>query len=440
MTESNEYQSQTTGPPIDKPRDTRVHDDNYVLNELKRINYDSRDAFGKRISDGTRNNLDVASQYLFSPERLRLFLNDTRQFVQYDTIDKFTDTADTWTLQPAGGDTMHLETAESGTYVVNYVMQVSASFQVNQSLQSGDVIKIGPYNGSDGWYFEQRGSDHTDTQGDIVEERGGVRNVLAEDVELGAPVTDWQRFETRYNWYGVGNQEWRQTYTEDGEQFNDRFAETSNDGDRGPSTGNLNIWQEVTADADTTGLELQCGSMGYITLGDPTSLNRTKPQYREDDVAGTNDTWEPVLAIRIDPDNADVNMQFNDLAVINYTANATIELVAASFDDDNTDATGFTIPEYHHDNNSALESTTNVSQVARDDGTVKTLEAGEKFGGWTIAASVDVDGGNASGTAATSNQARQEKKAVLRSDHIVLLARTDTAGTLSYVWDINQNW
>lgn len=440
MTESNEYQSQTTSPPIDKPRDTRVHDDNYVLNELKRISYDSRDAFGKRIGDGTRNNLDIASQYNYTPERLRLFKNDARQFVQYNSISEFTDAADHWGLNPSSGDTMHLETAESGTYVVNYELQASWAFKVNQSLQNGDRVLTGVYNGSDGWYIEQRGSDHTDTQVDIVESVNGSETTLAADVELSKPITDWTRFETRYNWYSVGPQRWRQTYTEDGEQFNDVVAETSNDGNRGPETGNLNVWQEVEAGSNTTDLELQAGSMGLITLGDPTSLNRDKPQYESIDTSGTDNTWEPILAVRINPDNSDINMQLSDTAILNFGGAANVELVVSSMSPDKTDASNWSVPEYHHTQNSGLQSTTSVSEVPNDSGTQKVLSAGEKFGGFTVASSIDINGGNASGTAATATRQRQEKKSVLKSDVLVFLVRSTASATLDFIWDVAQNW
>lgn len=427
-------------PPVN-PVEGRVHDDNLVLNELKRIEYDSRDEFGKRISDGTRNNLDIASQYKFSPERLRLFKNGTRQFVQYNSIAEFTDSADSWDLEPGASDTVHLESAESSTYVVNYVLQGSMAFQTNQSLASGDVVKWGLYNDTDGWFMEQRGSDHTASQVDIKELRGGSETTLASDVELSKPITDWTRHEIRYNWYGVGNQVWRQTYTQDGRQYNDYIAYTSKDGDRGPETGNLNTRYEVQASSSTTDLKLIGGSMGLIALGDPTSLTRDKPQYESITVSGTADAWEPILAVRINPNDSDVNMQLTDVAILNYGANANIELVAVSFDASKTDASGWGVPDYHHSQNSALQSTTNVSQVADDTGSVKDFGTSDKFGGWTMAASIDIDGGNASGTAATANRNRQEKKAVLNSDHVVFLARTGTMdSTLDFVWDIDQNF
>lgn len=399
------------------------------------------DALGNQIASPTRNVLDIATQYNFSPERVRLFRNGSREFVQYNTISQFTDAVDRWILQPDAGDTMHIESAESGTYVVNYLMQASWALALNQELSDGDYIRIGPYNGTDGWFLEQRGADHTSQQADIIESSGGTETTLESDVDLLIATTEWHRLQCQFGWYAVLNQRWGQTITNDGRATNSDFAQTSRDGERGPETGNLNLWIEVSADASTTGLELACGSMGMITLGDPTSLNRDKPQFEEITISGTANAWEPILAIRVDPDNDDVNMQFARLDILDYAANDTLELVLASFDSSKTNATGWGVPEYHHAQNSALQSTTNVSQVANVSGTVEDFDDATKFGGYTLAASIDVDGGNVSGTAGTVNQNRVEKKALLNSDHAVFLARTGTTGSvLSFTWDVDQNW
>lgn len=403
----------------------------------------SHDAFGNLLARATRNNLDLASHYNFSPERLRLFRNGSREFPQYNTVSQFSDEADHWKLQPDAGDDIHIESAESGTYVVNYVIQASFTFQLNQSLSDGDVLKVGPrgQDGGNGWWIEQRGADHDDTTVDIKQLDAGSESTLVSNATLPKPTTEWNRYECEYNWYGVGNQVWSQTYTEDGEQINDTFTKSSTDGVRGPASANLNLYQEIEADSSTTGLELEVGSMGMITLGDPTSLNRDKPQYESITVAGTANAWEPILALRVDPDNAEVNMQFSQLDILNYGANDDIEVVVASFDAAKTNATGWGVPEYHHAQNSALQSTENVSQVANDAGTVQDFGTSDKYGGFTIASAVNIDGGNASGSAATVNQNRQEKKAILNSDHAVFLARTGTMdNVVDLVWDVDQNY
>lgn len=401
------------------------------------------DAFG-RVSSvaGSRNIIDIASHYEFSPERLRLYRNGSRSFPQYNSVSQFTDNADHWLLSPDADDTMRIESAESGTYVVNYTLQASWAFQLNQSLADGDVLRFGPRNTDDGWFVEQRGADHTDLQADIIERVNGSNTTLVENVVLPKPFTGWYRWECTFGWYAVLNQLWTLTYPNSENQIvNDRFAATSNPGNRGPRTGNLNLWIEVEADATTSDLQLEVGSMGMVTVGDPTSLQRDKPQYESITLSGSTDTWEPLLALRIDPDNSNVNAQMTDVQILDYGANADCELLVVSVDADKTDASGFSSPEYHHDYNSALQTTESVSQVPNTSGSQKDLGSAEAPGGYTMAAAVDIDGGNRSGTASTSNQARQEKKHILNSDHVVFLARSGTIdNTLNFVWDADQNW
>jgi hypothetical protein len=429
-----------TGPTID-PERQRTLDDNIELHQLKRLILDSTDAFGKLVADATENELDIATQYDFSPERGRLFRNGSRAFPHYNTVSQFSDDADVWTLQPDAGDRMHIRSAESVTYTVNYVLQLSQAFELNQSLTNGDVLRWAAYNGTDGWVAEQRGADHADDQIDVIESRGGAETTLATDVTLAQPVTDWTRYELRYNWYNVGNQRWVQTYTDDGTQVNSELVTTSNDGERGPETANLNIWWEIQAADTTTNLELRVGSGGAITLGSPQSLTRDKTQLVQVTVEGTNGAWEPVYAIRLAPDNPNVNAAFSQLDVLDYAASADLELVVASVAASKTDASGWSVPEYHHAASSAIESTTNISEVPNGSGVQTDLGTSEEFGGHTVATAAKIDGGIGSESVGTANPVRQEKKAVLGSDVLVVLARTDSTGSqLSFVWGVDQNW
>lgn len=435
------FEDETTSAALE-PRDERVHDDNYVYNEIKRILSDNRDTFGNQVADRL-NLLDIATHYNFSPERSRLFRNGSREFPQYNSVSQFSDNADHWLLQPDAGDTMHIESAESGTYVVNWELQGSWALQLNQSLTSGDKLRWGPAGPNNGWLLEQDGSKHTDTQADIIELSGGTETTQLENVDLPKPTTEWWRWECQFSWYSVGNQEWYCSYTEDGESFYEKFAQTSNDANRGPETGNLNLWYEIQADSGTSGLELEVGSMGMIVRGNPTSLNRDKQQFKQVTVTGSTNTWEPIYAIRIDPDNDQVNCQFRELDILDYAANDDLELVVSGFDPSKTDISesDWSVPDYHHSFNSVMQETTNVSQVADNSGTQKDLTSSDKFGGYTIASGADIDGGNTEGSAADQNQGRVEKKAVLQSDHYVFLVRTGTVdNVLSFTWDVDQNW
>lgn len=433
--------NQNVNPPPELSQDT-VADDNYVLNQLKKLSYDASDTFGNQIRRITRNELDIASQYQYSPERLRLFRDNTRQFVQYDApITGFTDADRTWDLAPGSDETLHIESAESVSYVVNYETVATFAFELNQSLGTGDVVQVGPRTATDGWYMEQRGSDHTDTQVDIIQLDDGSTTTLASDVELDKPTTDACRYECRFNWYGVGSQVWTQTFTEDGTQRNTRLVETSEDGAFAPATGNVNLWYEITQAAGNSGVELSVGSMSMITNGAIANLTRSKPQTVSVSLPSTNDTWLPIYAIRLNPDVPNVNARFRSLNITSYENNTFLELVAASMSPDKTDATGFSIPAYHHAQNSAFQDTTNISEVPDDEGTQGTLGASDKYGGYTIATSSISSGGNTLSTQGDISAATEAKKSILGSDEIVFLARTGNAGaTLRFTWGADQDW
>lgn len=413
----------------------------------------SRDAFDNNVARRTRNELDIATQYQFSPERVRLFKDDTRQFVQYNDITGFTDAAKTWQLSPAAGETMRIESAESATYVVNYESLGSLAYQLSRPLQDGDVFKVGPRGETDGWYLEQRGADHDATTADLKQIDGGTESTLAADVELFKPTTTAQRIECAYNWYGIGSQKWQQTYTASDQRDNPRvhdrqqnrfFAEVA---DAGFSTesGNLNLWQQVTRGSGTDPLTLDVGSMSLLTRGGIANLTRSKPQFVEISLPSTNDTWLPIYALRLNPDVPNVNARMRALTLLNYGNNTQVELVVASMSSSKTNiASGdWQLPAYHHAQNSALQEAvaSTVFEVPDDTGTQKELTSSDKFGGYSLITSAIESGGNTVSTAAEVSEAVEAKKAILSSDHIVFMARTPNAGAaLRFVWSADQDW
>lgn len=415
--------------------------DNDLLKRQDRREEGWTESFGKQIADETGNEINIASQYKFSPERVRLFVDGTRSFVQYNSISQLTDENDIWRLQPASGENVALESAESSTYIVGYVLHASLALSVNQSLSDGDVLKFGPYTENDGWFMEQRGTDHTDSQVDIKRLKGGTESTLEENVELPKAVTEWCRYGVDYNWYGNGNQVWVQTRTDSGEQLNEVVAKTSVDGNRSTESGNVNIHYEIEAGSSTTGLELEGGSMSLLTLGQVTSISRDKAQYENVTLPAGDNTWHPILAVRIRPSDDTVNCRLDDVTVLSYSNNADVELVATNVSPDKTDATGWGTPSYHHTQNSALQSTTNISQVPNDSGTQTDLGTDEKFGGYTIGTAQIVTGGATRATAGTDNDATLQKKNILGSDETVFLARSsNSGGDLKFVWDADQFW
>lgn len=392
------------------------------------------DAFGRQITSNLRSELDIASHADFSPERIRLLKNGSRQFVQYGDTSNFTDAPDTWDLEPAGGDTMVLESAESGTYVVGSDMATSFAFSINQSLQGNDSIRVGAYNGSDGWYIEHRGDHADDSTVDLIVERNGSRTVLASNVELTRPVTGFQRYEIRYNWYNVGEQEWIQTFIDNNraldeiKQVNEVIAHTGQEGVKGPETANMNVYYEVNADASTTGLVFEAGSMALNVKSSMSQLIRQKPNHVEVTVPATNDVWHPVYAIRTETGTT-INADLQDLQILDYGNDAEVSLLATSVSPTKTDATGFGVPAYHHAQNSIIEDTTNIS-TGPDDAGVETdpSSTGFKPGGVTLASADLHPSGKDFKTGAVSAGQTTAQRQVLTSDIVIFWAKSSNAG------------
>lgn len=418
----------------------------HFLRKHDRRQDDWNDVFGKQFSQTTRSLLDIDAQYDFNPERLRLFKDGTRQFTIYNAVAGFTDNADHYLLSPAAGETMHIESAESLTNLNNYSLQSAFHFQLQQSLRSGDVLQVGPRSGSDGWFLEQRGADHDDSTVDIKQLSGNTESTLRADVTLPKPTTDWTRYETRFSW-PQGNQEWRQSYTDDGRQFNELVAETANTNARGPEIGNVNLWYEVQADAATTGLELEVGSTGGISIGDPTKLTRSKPQLVTVDQPNTDNTWLAQYALRIDPDKPNVNARMRAVDMLSFGNNDLVELAVASVDPSKTDISDsdFGEPAIHHAYNSAIQEAyagdNATFEVPDDTGTQKTLTSSDQFGGYTLGSAYLSAGGNTVTTEGTSTAATESKKSILGSDQIIFMTRSATSGAdAGFVWAAEQDW
>jgi hypothetical protein len=85
-----------------------------TLRQLLEQSFQHEDAFGNQVALGTTNEADLAGHYSYSQERYRVFVDGTRQQIQYDGFPtQFTDNADSFSLEPqADGEVVTLKTAE----------------------------------------------------------------------------------------------------------------------------------------------------------------------------------------------------------------------------------------------------------------------------------------------------------------------------------------
>lgn len=405
----------------------------------------SRDAFGKLIADGTRNKLDIPSHYPYNPERWRIFKNGTRQLKQYNAVSEYNHATDVHELSPSGGDTIVFESAERFRYVVQFELSSTFALSTNQALNSGDKVKFGQFDGSDGWFIEHTG-DQDSTTATLVILRNGTRKV-ENDIGLSKDLTNFTRFELLLNWYGVGRVRARQTYTEDDTQVNDVLGTASvDDGTRGPQVANLPLRYEVQAASGTSGLTLNAGSLAGVVLGDVAGVNRRKVSRNAINYGNTNGNWEPLLALRVDPDRSITNVDILNLEVLSFGGNADIQLVMQSHDpskvheSDGTelDDADYSTPTVHNSENSVIEESTAVTDAADESGTI-TSGVSTSSGGYQLAYASLESGGNRSADP-RSVTSRLQKRPLYGRDVAVVWAKAGATGDVTFGKTVNEEW
>jgi hypothetical protein len=402
-----------------------------------------QDAFGNDISART-NVLDLAAHYPYSPERWRLFADGSRIFPEYasniDALSQYTHNEDTHDLSPAAGETVTLESAERPRYVVAYELAVTWAFEVNQSLTGNDRIRIGAYDGTDGWYIEHRGDHPDDRTCDAVLERDGSEVYRETGGDLRQAVTTFARAKLQTGWYDITRQDWERSYTNNGEQENATITTASADDARGSRTGNLPVHFSVTADASTTGLVLSAGSAAQVNLGRTTPLTRSKAPEPFVDTIGSTGTWVPIRAIRVDPDRNIVNAQTKELSVLRYSSDALVTVAINAAPASKVSFGGsdsWSTPPPLTPSSSILETRSDVDTIVDRDGS--TVSTTAEPGPFNLNTAVLTPTGDQFQKGSSSDPSSQ-KRTLPRDDIAVVLAKSSSTGDVTYTLGDEEDW
>lgn len=401
------------------------------------------DAFENQVAERT-NVLDLAAHYDYSPERWRLFVDGSRVFPEYNTVSQYNHAGDVHEIQPAAGETVVFESAERPRYVVQYELAATWAFAINQSLSDGDSFKIGLYDGTDGWYMEQLGSKHSDTEADFVNERGNTEQYRKENVDIHKATTAFSRLKLTTGWYNITRQKWERSYSNNGEQQNPLIGKFSYDTGRGPKVGNLPIHFEITADANTTGLTLEAGSAAQVNLGSTIAQTRTKTAP-ETVTINTSGTYVPLFALQNTNNQEVTNVQLTDTAIREFGVSADVTVIAIACDpskvlDGNgnelTDA-DYSAPPELSDYNNVIQSTTAVEQFPDSTGTPVT--SADDPGGYQVGHDSLYTGGGNSVTESVGVTG-QAKRSIHPRDTIVFVANTGSTGDITVEYRLEQDW
>jgi len=406
----------------------------------------------------------LASHYSYSPERYRVFVDGTRQQIQYNgEPTQFDDTKDDFALKPqSDGEVVTMKTAERYRYVVQYITEWSLAFQINQDLQSGDVWAVGygnpdlenstddtPGPNADGWFVYQNSANAPD-EATLAEYRDGTE-VDAVTISFTKLPQTWGRIAGRTNWYNVGETGLQETFVEtvDGnkKQQNVDIGTVGVEDGKGPLLGNQRIHASVKTGSSGAGsLEFDLGSIGVRTLGQVTGILRSKTFDFELSYSGTTTEFEPLLAIRVDPDRKEVSTQFSVLEPLEFGGNDDIVLIAQIFDKDNVlNGTGGTLgdadystPEELSATNSVIETSTVVEQVPDSTGTTQTSMTDP--GGYQVGYGSLTSTGSGGTSARQTSRARTQKRAIPNGDIAVIMARSPSTGTINGDLQFEQDW
>lgn len=393
-----------------------------------------QDVFGVPLRNVQRNVLDIASHYPINPERLRIFVDGSRVFPQYGSVAQYNHSGPHHELIPAQGETVTLETAERPRYAVGFEQLYSFALGLSRQLESGDLMRVGPYDDSDGWYLEHRG-DHSPTECDIVVRSGGSDTVGEQDVSLKQAADEFSRIDLRTGWYRVTPQLWRESYANVSSLYTEVLGRSSVD--PGPETGNLPLRMQIMRGASSSALKMEAGSMALITLGDKTEIRRVKVHEVPftTDASADGSTWFPRYAMRIDPARKIVDTQISSMGVQDYGGTGDIRILLTAHNPSNVLKTGpttladsdFAVPAEHHEQNSVIEETdtSTVTQAADASGT--TVTSTTEPGGYQIGyASL-----HASGQGSTTNKTadtQRKKRGLYGGDYAVMWVRAENSG------------
>ena len=402
------------------------------------------DLFNKLIADTTNNESNLASHYPYSPERWRLFkgsnASGNRLFPEYDTVSEYNHRGDVHELKPASGETIIFESAERYRYVVQYEILATWAFQINQELQSGDHIRVGLYDGDDGWFLEKNG-DHADYKVDLVMLRDGSE-VYRKEREVSRKLIYKTRMGLFTAWYDVSRQFWIQSYSaEHGIQQNKEIDKVASKKDEnGPKKGNVNLRYEVKASNSTNGLVLEAGSSALVTLGSGADNFRSKSAYFNDNVGSTN-VWVPIRAFREIPEKKVINNQLLSLVALSHTGGDRITLTAQCFDETNvtfTDSDSWSTPDSWQRQNNALETRNDVDQVADNSGNLATNP--DDPGGFQTGHTVLDPTEGTQFQKGASEADIGVKRNIPDGDIAVVMAETGATGDVGYVTNFEQDW
>ena len=389
------------------------------------------DVFGQQFVKNVSSQINLASSNPYNPERWRLSVDGSPAFPQYGAVSQYNHTGKRHELKPGAGETVRLRTAERPKYVVEFESAATMSWAANKNasgLTGDDRIRVGRFDGSDGWAMEFN-SGHSKNQCDLLVLRGGSVVRRRTGAYVPATLSEFVRILQKGAWYDATRQQWDISVVTGEEQVNSTIGKVGMAGN-GPTTPNLPIMYEVRADSSTSDLILEAGSVSLAQYGRPSNFVRVKEHTIQQGLSVSGD-FEPLYAFRKDPSRQDVEAEIVRTQILDYGTGDLFEVVVQAFRSSKVsfDGTGsWDVPPEWSGKNNILETRSDVDQIADQGGTLSATPSNP--GGYQLGYHSTIGGlGNDTGQGASESK---EEKAFLHEDDVaVVLGKVVSSGTAS---------
>ena len=407
------------------------------------------DAFDTQISESTRSIVDQPAILPVSRERWRYYVDSGSGYDRVnnpieDNTNSFQDNKNHFLVQCPAGERRELRTAERATYQSGYEAEWGFAWQAVNSLSPGQKVRIRLIDTprEDGIVVEYRNNGETIEAEFYLQQASGKVNgtgshIFTPNKELTQPriVRGYSSF------YGVGKHRLEEIYTElarstennksEIEQFNETVAEITNADDWSVESFNFHISIEVDCTESTSGLDVEVGTVTYKIRGNTPEVLRQK-EFRKTALTydGTNNNYEPLLAVRVDPDRDNIGIDIPGTEIVQPGGNAGEMVAVAVFPDEvtvNQNTGTWSAPNDLSENDTAIELTEDVTEIVQADGTlagnVDTIHKNMRSISFTATSERKSTGGGGASTI----------KSPLHPDEImVFLAKSDSGQSMDF--------
>jgi len=360
---------------------------------------DSTNNFDQLITNSLNTIVKVPGENDYAPERMELFIESSRIFLEYGTDSRYSETFSGRELTPGSDEYIVFRSTDRATYPIGLDLLPSHAFQINGSLQSGDVIAKG-FGVPDLRNFDPSTITWEGSTADgiftIFTEDTGVTEAEMVMVQNGTVVDNyriqytsakdlWARTAYLWNWYDNGPAKEIESYTDTATsrtdpQFNNVVGAVANDDGKGSAVGSHRLVQAVYQASGNSGLSLEVGSMATQIVGEfPIDLRTKQSGINLDNSNTTDGVYEVLGCVKHAEGRESEEMVIQNLRFTNLpsdTTDAEVLMLAVDPSSTNFEIGDFSTPPERNSANTVFRQATATDATGPDAGDSDTDSSG----------------------------------------------------------------